>query len=527
MNIPIKFNNAQTTIDGSRPVVILGANGSGKTRYGLQMADWNNAEIIAALRNIALEENIPLQSLAQAEQELQNQKRRRKQRPWSISSEINNLFAKLMAEDSASATRFRDTYQKNGGDPEITKLMRLQKSWQELFPGRRISFGGYTPKVTSEYVNDSTGYPAQSMSDGERVALYLAGRVLETTSAIIIIDEPEVHFHSRLAIQFWDELEQLRPDCRFVYITHDLTFARSRVTNDYLIVRPKKEPELVNVGEGIPADIIEDILSAASFSIFANRIIFCEGTESSYDQKFFRAWFRGRKDAVVPVGSCKDVIKCTSAFQESNVLEGVSAIGIIDRDYLPEVFFTSIPSGVSVLPAHEIESLFCMEDLFRAVAIYLGHSDEEAKRLYEEFCVDAASRFRDGLLMKQISERFRSRCVEQVHRSINALRVDGVESDVRANHCAALAPENWNIAPETIFDEEKSVVVSGLTAPYENMIKLLPGKVYLGILVQKIGMDKEAYVDLIVGSLKTSDEDALYALGRQIRAALSGILPNS
>src|SRR6266511_1404680 len=372
MNIPIKFNNSQATIDGSSPIVILGANGSGKTRYGLQLADWNNAETIAALRNIALEENIPLQSLAQAEQELQNYKRQRKKRPWSISSEINNLFAKLMAEDSASATTFRDNYQKDGAAPEITKLMRLQKSWQELFLGRRISFGGYTPKVTSEYVNDGTGYPAQSMSDGERVALYLAGRVLETNSAIIIIDEPEVHFHSRLAIQFWDELEKLRPECRFVYITHDLTFARSRATDDYLIVRSNKEPELVNVGGGIPVDVIEDILSAASFSIFADRLIFCEGTESSYDQKFLRAWFNGRKDAVVPVGSCKDVIKCTSAFRESNVLAGVSAIGIIDRDYLPEVFFTSITPGISILPVHEIESLFCIESLFRAVAIHLG-----------------------------------------------------------------------------------------------------------------------------------------------------------
>ncbi len=431
-----------------------------------------------------------------------------------------------MAEDSASATTFRDNYQKDGAAPEITKLMRLQKSWQELFLGRRISFGGYTPKVTSEYVNDGTGYPAQSMSDGERVALYLAGRVLETNSAIIIIDEPEVHFHSRLAIQFWDELEKLRPECRFVYITHDLTFARSRATDDYLIVRSNKEPELVNVGGGIPVDVIEDILSAASFSIFADRLIFCEGTESSYDQKFLRAWFNGRKDAVVPVGSCKDVIKCTSAFRESNVLAGVSAIGIIDRDYLPEVFFTSITPGISILPVHEIESLFCIESLFRAVAIHLGHSEEQAKRLYEEFCIDAASRFRDGLLMKQISERFRSRCVEQVNRSLNALRVTGVESDVRANHYSALAPENWNVAPETIFDEEKSVIINAITAPYENMIKLLPGKVYLGILAQKIGMDKEAYVDLIVSSLKTNDDDALHALGRQIRMALSEVLPN-
>ena len=50
----------------------LGPNGSGKTRYGSQIADWNDTDVIAALRNIALADNIPLQSLTQAEQELQN-----------------------------------------------------------------------------------------------------------------------------------------------------------------------------------------------------------------------------------------------------------------------------------------------------------------------------------------------------------------------------------------------------------------------------------------------------------------------
>jgi len=275
MSIPLKYDSDGNVLEGSKPVIILGSNGSGKTRFGLQLASWNSAETIAALRNIALEENIPMQSLAQAEQELTNHKNLRRKRPWSISSEINNLFAKLMAEDSAAAIDFRERYQSGITKPETTNLMRLQKSWQLLFPGRHITFKGYTPKVTSEYVAGETDYPAQSMSDGERVALYLAGRVLDASPGIIVVDEPEVHFHSRLAIQFWDELERLRADCRFVYITHDLTFARSRDTDDYLIVRPGKQPELINTGSGIPSDVAEDILSAASFSIFADRLIFC------------------------------------------------------------------------------------------------------------------------------------------------------------------------------------------------------------------------------------------------------------
>ncbi|MFP4642611.1 MAG: hypothetical protein ACLFPU_10630 [Dehalococcoidia bacterium] len=184
MNIPVKYNNAGDAHMGVAPLVIIGPNGAGKTRYGLQVAQWNDAEAIAALRNIALQENIPMQSLAQAEQELKNQKQQRRKKPWSIASEINNLFAKLMAEDSASAMDFRDNYREKT-EPDTTRLMRLQRSWERLFPGRRISFKGYTPKVTSEYVAGEKEYPAQSMSDGERVALYLAGRVLKRSRGLL------------------------------------------------------------------------------------------------------------------------------------------------------------------------------------------------------------------------------------------------------------------------------------------------------------------------------------------------------
>jgi hypothetical protein len=33
----------------------------------------------------------------------------------------------------------------------------------------------------------------------------------------------------RRAVQFWDEAEKLRPECRFVYITHDLSVVATEV----------------------------------------------------------------------------------------------------------------------------------------------------------------------------------------------------------------------------------------------------------------------------------------------------------
>ncbi|MCL6630329.1 MAG: ATP-binding protein, partial [Armatimonadetes bacterium] len=188
---------------------IIGPNGSGKTKYGIKLSQLNNADHIGALRNIALQENLPMMSHKQAEDQFKNQLTRRKSNYWELSNEIDILFSKLMAEDSASAIRFRDMHVKgHNPDLEETKIMELKKLWENIFPEREINFEGYNPKVTSKYMGGNS-YSAKLMSDGERVALYLAARVLDSANEFIIVDEPEVHFHSKLAVLFWDLLEDM------------------------------------------------------------------------------------------------------------------------------------------------------------------------------------------------------------------------------------------------------------------------------------------------------------------------------
>ena len=524
MAIPIKYNAAQDVHDGGAPLVIIGPNGSGKTRFGLQLAQWNNAETIAALRNIALEENIPMQSLPQAEQELSNHTRNQKRHPWRISSEINNLFAKLMAEDSASAIDFRDSYS-NGAEPDVTKLMRLQQSWERLFPGRRIVFKGYTPKVTSEYAAGEQAYAAQHMSDGERVALYLAGRVLDAKPGIIVVDEPEVHFHSRLAIQFWDELERLRTDCRFVYITYDLPFAQSRQASGYLVVKPGFDPQITVVEDALSADIAQEILAAASFSIYADTVVFCEGTESSIDQRILRSYYNNRRIAVVPVGSCRDVIKCTEAFASSSIVQGMNAIGIVDRDYWPDAFLDALPPNLHVLPAHEVESLLCHKQIFMAVAKHLGNTTEAGEERYLQFLNEAAAKFTGALRYKQISERFKNRCVDQFNRALNALKVHDTEAATRLNHESELAPDSWADSPKKVMDSEVATIGNAVANPADGLVRLLPGKVYLSTLVVKLGLSKDAYIALIADAISARDPSPLVTLGHELRAAMDDLLP--
>ena len=524
-SIPIVLTS-DITAEGRNPIVVIGPNGSGKTRFGHQVTRQNAAEIIVALRNIELDANVPMQSVTQAENELNSHKNRRTSKPWLLSNEINHLFAKLMAEDSSSAVEFREKYIKDANaTPEETKLMRLSHIWGNLFPGRHITFAGYVPKVMSEYVAGETEYPAQQMSDGERVALYLAARVLDANSSVIVVDEPEVHFHSRLASRFWDELETLRPECRFVYITHDLPFALSRETDQFVLVKPGVEPEIISLADGVPGDLSEALLAAASVSIFARRIIFCEGTESSYDQALLRAWCNGRDTAVVPVGSCRDVIRCTKTFRDEGLVTGVTALGIIDRDYWPEAFLQAVPGGVTVLPCHEIESLLCRRGLFMAVAEHHGLLAQEANDRYEEFLNEARGKFVGGLLAKQVSERFRARCEEQAREIMNTLSIEADLDGTRAKHCEALAPDKWEVAPERLFDEERAMIEAGLAGNGENFLRLLPGKVYFSQFVSKFGLTKDAYFDLLIRALSPGPSSDVATLGNRVHDDLRDILP--
>lgn len=67
------------------------------------------------------------------------------------------------------------------------------------------------------------------MSDGERVIFYLIGQCLAAPeNGIIVIDEPELHLHKSIQIPLWSEIEKLRNDCLFVYLTHDVDFASAK-----------------------------------------------------------------------------------------------------------------------------------------------------------------------------------------------------------------------------------------------------------------------------------------------------------
>ena len=524
--IPLNISSSEQ-IPGSHPIVVIGPNGSGKTRFGVQLLELNDCEMVGAVRNIQMQQNIPVQGPIQANQNLTNSINRRRSAYWEMANEIDQLFSKLLAENSDAAVRFRDARMESEGPlvPKQTVLMRVTKLWERLFPGRTINFYGYSPKVAWLFGPETTEYTADRMSDGERVAIYLAGRVLNAKAGVFVVDEPEVHFHSLLAVQFWNALEETRPDLRFVYVTHDVTFALSRHNAQFIVVRREQQPELLPLDQDLPASVAEAILGAASFSMYARRFVFCEGDDrKSLDLQFYRAWFKDVDTAVVPVGPSSDVIRCTVAFGKDKLVQGGEALGVIDRDYWPDTYLNALPNAVWVLGVHELENLYCLETVYRALGEHFGIERSQLDGRYAEFCRRGRGQFSGTLLNKQISERFKQRCSGAFERHMHQAQILEDVTRMAASHADAARASGWQDPPEDIFEEERLLVQSALEGSDADFHRVLPGKVILSMAATTLGITPERYHGIICAALSGKHEN-LQPTGQKIEAALAKHLP--
>ncbi len=267
--------------------------------------------------------------------------------------------------------------------------------------------------------------------------------------------------------------------------------------------------------------MFEKILGAASFSVTATRIVFCEGDE---DEALYSAWFNDPATAVFPVGGSQQVQKCVEVFNSSETIKGVRAIGIIDRDYWPDEYLNSVVEGIHVLDVHELESLFCLRAVFTAVAKHQKIPPENVQQRYETFLAKAHKYFKGIPLNKQILERAKSRVEWNLKGFLNRVSPDLDLDKMKTDFEAAFDQKVWAFDPVKIFTEERETVMSAINGDHHEFLKYLPGKSYYSHAASELGLQKDAFVDLITASLLESKDD-LSVLTQDLISALENYLP--
>lgn len=520
--VPVVRLSESLTVDGEGPVVVLGANGAGKTRLGASVVLKNSPAFrVPGHRFLVI--GTYATSPGNAAISLAQQRDRLLYEPWGQATEIDDMLVKGILQEASASLRQVSGPLSAGSPMTRTILSQVFKLWREAFPGRELVLDPNL-EVISSVDGDSSRYPAAQMSDGERTALYLALSCFDAPAGLLIVDEPTIHLHSELARRFWNEIEEARPECRLVYITHDVEFALSRRNARIVIKRPGHDNlQLLPKRGGVPKDVLAALLGAASFAVVAKRVVLCEGEGAGIDERFYSAWFNDAKTAVVPLGFSSHVANAHLTLADDRLIVGANLLSIVDRDDWPHEYLETLRAGgVFVLRVFEVESLYCLQQIVEAVAKHVALSEIGA--LAEKLKSSVRKRIHGVLLHRLALERTRRALRHRLAALIDNVTPAWDFSEVQSDLTRAIEPTGWSFEPGMVLREERFQLERALDGDWDSdVLVTIPGKEVLGVVAKTLGISEERYKGIVLGALGT--DEAYNSIRPAVVEALEGHLP--
>lgn len=472
-------------------LVIIGANGSGKSRFTAALAAMlgGRAHQVSALRGLYMHD-----TSSQGE-----------------ATELDRYLDRLLRDEMANLLDYK---LRRTSNPEAslrpTLIDRLIELWQEIYPGRHISVASTRFTFSRHDDADPSPYSASRLSDGERAVLYLAASMLYAPKkAIVLVDSPEMFLHPTVMLALWNRLEHMRPDCKMVYTTHDLEFAASRPgasivwVRNYDSGRKAWDYDILPPGSAMTDEMYMSIIGARK------PVLFIEGDGTrSIDSKLYPLIFKDY--TIKPLGSCNKVIEATRTFNDLNSFHHMKSRGIVDRDRRDtgEVEYLR-RKNIMVPEVAEIENILLLDEVIRAVAVARGRNENNISRNVQR------------TIIKMFTAEYKEQALMHTRHRVKRTaeyRIDGrfTSIDQLERHVAGLVEE---INPRRLYEqfcrEFKGYID---TADYHSILRvynqksILPNSGIAGLL----GLtSKEAYIGTVISLLRAEGEAA-----QRIRSAV-------
>lgn len=507
-------------------VIIIGANGSGKSKLGawIECQNFNGVHRVGAQRSLNFNENIPLKNYREAENWLfygkgdGNDPNKGHRWQWGhyttkLIDDYDSVLATVIALKNNEITKFHQLCKEQGNnkadwpDTPITSIDKIQHVWKSVFPHREL-IEDDSKFYAGLYNNGNlTKYSATEMSDGERAVLYLTAQVLSVPKdKILIIDEPEVHLHPSIMNRLWKELERCRKDCLFIYITHDLNFASTHSDAEKLWIKDFDGQHWMLeriIEESIPEELVLEILGSRK------NVLFVEGETNSYDSKLYSQIYHNY--LVIPCGSCTQVIERTKAFRNSKVLHECTVYGLIDRDYRSDREIASLKEkGIYVIDVAEVENLFLVEELIKFLSNHFAtESAEQTVEKIKDYVINTkfANMIERQLCQSVVAEiKYQLSCIEI--KNIN-------ESDAKETMQIGLE----SISYDDIKNEKEAVFKDALESnDYRSILRVFNEKGISKTIGQFMGIKNDEYQGKVINLLNGDYYEEIVGL-------LSGYLP--
>lgn len=500
MRIKFPNNNEEIEFEYGKPVVVIGANGAGKTRFSVKIEEMNDPAFssshqfekshihrLSAQKSLTISTSIPIYDYDSSKRNLffggseeyvyKNGSRFQHQPVTSMLNDYQHALSLLFAEAQKELQNEHNTAKrcieegKSIPAPSETVVDKAKRIWDTLLPHRTIDLSG-----NGVHVNyNAEKYHGKEMSDGERVMLYMICQALVVKPhTLFIIDEPELHIHKAVMKELWTLLENERPDCVFMYLTHDIDFAVSRNNAQFLWIKSYNghswEYEFLDMDgyPDLPCDLLLEVLGTRQ------KIVFVEGTKDSYDYKLFHEVFRDQGYHVIPCGGCQDVIRLVKAKKTYEKLQPIEVYGIIDRDFRVDREISALEKdGIYSLRVAEVENLFVVPEVLTIMEKQLG-CDAGVAETAKQFIENLFNTLKATQIVEALSREITHQCSlfeigdreytdEEIH--------DMIENRFTVENISA-----WRVEKEAIYNSASTLPEILAVFNYKELVAKISSK---------------------------------------------------
>ncbi len=436
----------------NRIIVFLGANGSGKSRLLKSYVNTkNNAQdtlYVEGGRTI----NLParLDQIFQHNDYKSIENTINEHRTISLNSRLPQIIGLLYKDSKDIELKWlREQKEKSHIIEQVklpeTPLDKLCKLFTDIFPSILLEVDEKNEEIVAKQ-NDDIPYKLNSLSDGEKQCLALLCDILNQKRPVlfVVVDEPELNLHPKLAIKLWETIESIMPETKFVYTTHNIMFALRPNVDSVGILSKDNETKILIKEELYRYNDLDDFLGALPGILMFSKVILCEGEESSkFDELFYR-WVIGNKDVgVFPVKNCHSVLNISKSISTLKDIIGtkIKTMGIVDGDGREDV-----ASSYFRLPFDEVESYLCHP---RVLSKITTKNYENIRTIVKNHINILFKKYEYRIIAKSIARK----TIQNISVSIPRIELEQISSEEELL---------------SLFQTKKSVQFDRIKSDYEN-----------------------------------------------------------
>ena len=418
----IKLFSFISTVNST--TVIIGANGVGKSSLinELRKNNINEMFILPAQKLLYFVSNVFGRNSINKDKYIEDLKKTEIKydtieiRTNNIEDDFSSSFTKMITLLVKDYTNIATRKSRGEKDLHLALWDRVEQVWNQILP--EIKFILEPDNRVVEVEKNGSRYSINGLSDGERCILFYIGNVfLAPENSYIVIDEPETFLNAAVYNELWDLLISERPDCQFIFASHNMDFVQSRSNATYVWCKKFEAPynldyQLLEDSQEMPLSLLTEVSGARK------PILFCEGSKTSIDYQIYSKLFSDFC-FVKPVQGHKQVIQHTKAYNNLNKMHGNKAYGIIDYDWMDESSIKeNKEEGIFVLPFNEVEMMLVDEAVVKSCLPF--DDDTGQKRKFNNFkdaiissCREKKDKIISIALKKRLDEFMESHFIEK------------------------------------------------------------------------------------------------------------------